>query len=113
MIVATLSAFFALLTLVALAVALVGGGLLVASHLTARAAAARGRASSLVGSSALGLAWCVATTCTLGSLFYSEVAHFVPCELCWYQRIAMYPLVVLLGVATLTRDTSVSRYVLP
>ena len=35
---------------------------------------------------------------TLGSLYYSEHAGFVPCELCWYQRIVMYPLVIVLGV---------------
>ena len=45
------------------------------------------------------LAWIVATVTTLGSLYYSEHAGFVPCELCWYQRIVMYPLVIVLGVA--------------
>ncbi|HEY7762066.1 MAG TPA: disulfide bond formation protein B, partial [Actinomycetota bacterium] len=45
-----------------------------------------------LGPSALWLAFLVALTATLGSLYLSEVAHFVPCELCWYQRIAMYPL---------------------
>ncbi len=48
----------------------------------------------------------VAATCTAGSLWYSEVADFVPCELCWFQRIAMYPLVVLLGVAAVRGDTA-------
>ena len=50
------------------------------------------------------LAWIVATVTTLGSLYYSEHAGFVPCELCWYQRIVMYPLVIVLGVAWLRRD---------
>lgn len=50
---------------------------------------------------ALGAAWIVATLATLGSLYFSEVAGFVPCTLCWYQRIAMFPLVVILGVAAL------------
>ncbi|RMH75681.1 MAG: disulfide bond formation protein B [Actinomyces sp.] len=53
---------------------------------------------------ALALAAVVATVCTLGSVYYSEVAHFVPCRLCWFQRIAMYPLVVILGVAAVRRD---------
>lgn len=53
---------------------------------------------------ALVVAAVVATVCTLGSLYYSEVAHFVPCRLCWFQRIAMYPLVVVLGVAAVRRD---------
>jgi disulfide bond formation protein DsbB len=43
----------------------------------------------------------------LGSLYYSEHAGFVPCELCWYQRILMYPLVIVLGVAWLRRDAKV------
>ena len=44
------------------------------------------------------LAVAVAATATAGSLFYSEVAGFVPCQLCWYQRAVMYPLVVVLAV---------------
>jgi disulfide bond formation protein DsbB len=62
---------------------------------------------------ALPIAWAVATTCTLGSLYLSEVAKFPPCILCWYQRIAMYPLVVILAVAALRRDRQVSWYVVP
>ena len=41
---------------------------------------------------------------TLGSLFFSEVAHYTPCVLCWYQRILMYPLVLILGIAYLKKD---------
>ncbi len=48
---------------------------------------------------ALSLAFLVAAIATVGSLYLSEVAHFVPCRLCWYQRAAMYPLVPLLAVA--------------
>jgi len=62
---------------------------------------------------ALPLAWFIATVATLGSLFLSEVAHFVPCTLCWYQRIAMYPLAIILGVAALRRDATIWRYALP
>jgi disulfide bond formation protein DsbB len=62
---------------------------------------------------ALPLATVVALTATLGSLYYSEVAGFVPCQLCWYQRIAMYPLPVILGIATWWRDAAVRRYALP
>ena len=49
-------------------------------------------------------AWFVATLATIGSLFFSEIAKFTPCTLCWYQRIAMYPLVVILGMAMLRRQ---------
>ncbi|WP_027481805.1 disulfide oxidoreductase [Deinococcus pimensis] len=59
------------------------------------------------------LAWLVALGATLGSLYFSEVRHFVPCTLCWYQRICMYPLAVLLGIAAYSGDLSVRRYALP
>jgi disulfide bond formation protein DsbB len=59
------------------------------------------------------LAWLVAVVATLGSLYFSEVRLFVPCALCWYQRILMYPLVVVLGIASFKQDTQVVRYALP
>ena len=49
-------------------------------------------------------AWVVAALATAGSLFFSEVAKFTPCTLCWYQRIAMYPLVVIFGAALVRRQ---------
>jgi disulfide bond formation protein DsbB len=55
------------------------------------------RQSPNLSTAALGFAWLVATSAMLGSLYLSEVVGFPPCVLCWYQRIAMYPLVVLLG----------------
>lgn len=61
----------------------------------------------------LRLAWVMALVATAGSLYFSEVAHFTPCELCWYQRIAMYPLALVLGIAVVRRDQAVRRYVLP
>ncbi len=61
----------------------------------------------------LWIAWLMATVATLGSLYYSQIAHFVPCEYCWYQRIAMYPLAVILGIAAFKGDESVRRYVYP
>ena len=61
----------------------------------------------------LQLAFIVAIQSTLGSLFYSEIAGYYPCPLCWYQRIAMYPLAIVLGVALWKSDYSVSKYVIP
>lgn len=58
-------------------------------------------------------AWVVAIVATLGSLYFSEVRLFVPCTLCWYQRILMYPLVIILGVASYKQDRHVVRYALP
>lgn len=59
------------------------------------------------------LAWVVSLVATLGSLWFSEVRGFVPCTLCWYQRILMYPLVIQLGIAAWRADPRVIRYVLP
>lgn len=49
-------------------------------------------------------AWLVALIAILGSLFFSEVMEFPPCALCWYQRIAMYPLVFLLGISSFRKE---------
>ena len=61
----------------------------------------------------LKIAFAVALTATLGSLYLSEIAHFTPCDLCWFQRIFMYPQVIILGIAILKKDKNVKRYVLP
>ena len=49
----------------------------------------------------------------LSSLFYSNIAGFPPCELCWYQRIFMYPLVIILGIAHFRRDKNILHYAMP
>ena len=59
---------------------------------------------------ALAITGTVASAATLGSLYFSEVADFIPCKLCWYQRIAMYPLAVLLVMAAVRRDRDMLRY---
>ncbi len=61
----------------------------------------------------LWLAWLMAVVAMLGSLYYSQVAHFTPCEYCWYQRIAMYPLAIILGIAAFRGDAAIRRYVYP
>lgn len=55
----------------------------------------------------------VAIVATAGSLWFSLGLGLVPCDLCWYQRILMYPLIVILGVATVERRPGVYRTVLP
>ena len=95
--------------------------LAVASQVTIVGAAALGvasrpllaRARRALGAQALQLAFVVALVATVGSLWLSEGAHFVPCRLCWYQRIAMYPMAVVLGIAAVRRDVSVRVYALP
>jgi disulfide bond formation protein DsbB len=109
----TVSTFLALLAVLGLAFVVV----VIVVALVARVRG--GLPDSLVpvrdglGEAALPLAFAVALTCMLGSLYMSQIAKFPPCELCWYQRICMYPNVVLLGVAWWRRDRSIKFYVLP
>ncbi len=55
-------------------------------------------------------AWAASFTAMLGSLYFSEIAGYEPCELCWYQRIFMYPLAFLLGIAVARKETSAAVY---
>ena len=50
---------------------------------------------------------------TLGSLYFSEIRHFTPCILCWYQRVLMYPLTIIITVGILKKDKGLYQYVLP
>jgi disulfide bond formation protein DsbB len=58
-------------------------------------------------------AWLVAAGATAGSLFFSSVMGFPPCVLCWYQRICLFPLVVVLARALFPLDRGVVKYALP
>lgn len=58
-------------------------------------------------------AWTIALLSTLISLYLSDVLHFPPCILCWYQRIFMYPLAIILFVGILRKDKGIAAYVLP
>lgn len=60
--------------------------------------------------SELWIAFVIALAATLGSLFFSEVSDFIPCRLCWFQRIAMYPLVLILLVGAIRRDRAAWTY---
>lgn len=62
------------------------------------------------GWSLLFAAWVLVTVATLGSLFFSEVMDVPICVLCWYQRVAMYPLVLILAIGLLPYDPKVLRY---
>lgn len=61
----------------------------------------------------LTLAFAVAIGSTLASLFFSEIAGFEPCKLCWLQRIFLFPQAVILGIAAVQRDNHIVRYALP
>jgi len=97
--------FLAVLALIALAAAV--------AVLVAGVVGRLGPIRSAVGGGALWLAFTVALTATAGSLFFSELAHLVPCTLCWYQRIAMYPLALILGIAAWRGEWGVRRYAAP
>lgn len=70
-------------------------------------------AAFALGSSALWMAWVVALVATFGSLFYSEAIHFLPCRLCWFQRIAMYPMAVILLIGAIRKEALARIYALP
>ena len=59
------------------------------------------------------LAAAIATTAMLGSLYFSEIVNYVPCRLCWYQRIMMYPLAIILIIAAIRRDSKIGWYAVP
>ena len=68
-------------------------------------------ARAAFATTAIRVAFAVAAVAMAGSLYFSEVARYPPCRLCWYQRIAVYPLVPLLGIASVRRDgTSVRPF---
>jgi disulfide bond formation protein DsbB len=68
--------------------------------------------AGLVDRAEVGLALVVALTATAGSLYFSESVGYIPCVLCWFQRIAMYPLVPVLLVASIRRERTVAPYVI-
>ena len=62
------------------------------------------------GENLLFIAWGASIIAMLGSLYFSEIKEYEPCALCWYQRIVMYPFTVLLGIAIIRKDYSISFY---
>jgi disulfide bond formation protein DsbB len=60
----------------------------------------------------LSIAWMASFIATLGSLYFSEILKYTPCELCWYQRIFMYPLVIILGIGVYKKDAGIALYTL-
>jgi disulfide bond formation protein DsbB len=104
------SLFFALLAVAAQAAVLVAVGLAIGGRFSGSLRRVGATMAGAVGDQALTLAFLVAAVAMAGSLYFSEVAHFPPCQLCWYQRICMYPLVPLLGIAAWRRDHGIRPY---
>jgi disulfide bond formation protein DsbB len=77
-----------------------------------RAAAPRPRAEDVAWNLVF-VCWLVATASTLAALFFSEVMSLPPCVLCWYQRIFIFPLVLLLPAGLFPFDPKIVRYALP
>jgi disulfide bond formation protein DsbB len=106
----TVRFFFALLAIAA-NVATIGVVVLgIAGRTGLRGADVRNRVFDSLRGLELWLAFVVATTATVGSLYLSDIADLIPCTFCWYQRIAMYPLVPILGIAAWRKDHSVRLY---
>ena len=106
-------------TIVALAVLGVVGQVLAGFLILVGLAAALGARGPLrlvrdaVWGYELWAAFVVAAVATGGSLFFSEIAHFVPCELCWFQRICLYPLSITTLLMAIAGDHRAARYLLP
>ncbi len=59
------------------------------------------------------LPWLIVCIATVGSLFFSEITHKEPCTLCWYQRVVLFPLAIILGIAAFRNAYRIVIYVLP
>ena len=59
------------------------------------------------------LTWVAVSVSTLGSLFFSHIMDFAPCVLCWYQRICLFPLIIILATGLFPFDKRVIAYSLP
>jgi hypothetical protein len=93
--------------------AVVGSLALLVLRLVALRSPAAARLGAQFAPVQLPLAWLVALGATLGSLYFSEIANYEPCRYCWFQRIAMYPLAVILLVAILRKDRHIAWYAVP
>ena len=109
----TMKLFFAILALCANVV--VVGYLLtaVAARWSSIAVETRDRIHEMLAGYELLFGAIAAGVAMLGSLYLSEVAHLIPCTDCWYQRIAMYPIAIILGIAAYRRDSDIRVYVAP
>ena len=105
----TVSLFLALLAVVAEAATVAAIVLAVGGRFSPTLRRPGRQVVEAVAPSAIALAAVVAAVCVAGSLYFSEVAHFPPCHLCWLQRFAMYPLAPILGIAAWRRRGALIR----
>ena len=102
--------FFALLAIGVDLAVVAGLVLLVGSRVSVRIAGIRREVEESLRGRELTIGFIVATAATLGSLYLSEIAHLEPCKYCWFQRIAMYPLALVLGMAAWRKDREIRIY---
>ena len=91
----------------------VGAVLLIVARLLAGHWSLAARWGAAVASARPVLTLVVAAGSMLGSLYFSERAHYIPCRLCWFQRIAMYPIALVALVALIRRDRGARWYIVP
>jgi disulfide bond formation protein DsbB len=108
--VTTVELFYAILAVAAMVAIVLIAGLRLVALVSVAARDAYDGIARAIHPNALGLAWFVALLATAGSLYFSDVARFTPCTLCWYQRIAMYPLVVILAIGAARRERAAAWY---
>jgi disulfide bond formation protein DsbB len=110
----TINASFAVLSLVANAAVVLVAAAFIATRFSPTGRAAWGRLREQVTPAALPFAWIVAVFCTGASLFLQFGEYLEPCDLCWFQRIGMYPQALVLGIAVFIGDRhAVKRYMIP
>ena len=91
----------------------IGIGLFVLGWLIAKKTTIMKQAISFIEKNGLTLAWIMALIATSGSLFYSNIMGFNPCNLCWWQRIFIYPQTILLGMAAFRKEKLIIPYIMP
>jgi hypothetical protein len=104
-----ISTFLALSAIAILVMVAAWAVIWITARRSTTAAAWKATIATSIGEQALTLAWAVAAIAMAGSLCFSDIAHFTPCEYCWYQRITMYPLTLLLGIAAFRGDRGIRR----
>jgi disulfide bond formation protein DsbB len=102
-----------ILTAILAIVAAAGSILLVVARVLAPSSPTASRLGAAVAARRAPLTCAIGVVAMLGSLYFSEVADYVPCRLCWYQRIAMYPIALVGLVALLRRDRGARWYLVP
>ena len=105
----TMEVVTSLLALIAAA----GAIALLTARLLARRVPVAARWGARVSSYRAPITFAVAAVAMLGSLYFSEVAHFLPCRWCWFQRVAMYPLAAISLIGLIRRDANARWYLVP